>query len=422
MKLLTMLAFIGLSLTPLVARAQTCDAVVADDGGVLSSPQLTQILMAANPLIIEGADVRVRTTPFTDNLDVVEKQYENNCSSWQGANGGRKNSLISLMVSPAGRKLGIYYGSAFKPALDGSWMRIKSDYMAPKFRDKDWVGGFVATEQQLIARITASKDEALHPVVSTTTNVVNEAATDYTELWKVFKLFLELFAFFSLIFFVSRYYSRKKKRKEEIAGAQQEAIIRRNYAVDRINKYKEEVSPKTQNVYDLAVEEFSRLMNSEKTNPDNEGMEVSQYQYLSRTYFTLYKGLDNVFRPNEEPEETEEPAEKKTTVYNYVSPKNPDVSRVPIPQPVAYTGGDTTIIAPIIIDPITEPVYKPEPEPEHHHHSSDDDNSFGSSSSDDSGGGSSSWDTGSSSSDFGGGSSDFGSFGGGDSGGGSSGF
>lgn len=418
---------LGLLLLGSVVKGQElCNVTVVDDAQVLNPVQGGQIADAAIPLVNQGADVRVRTVGPTDNLDIMEKGWERECASWQGANGGRKNTLIVLMASPVSHKLGIYYGSAWKSALDGHWNRIKTDYMVPKFRDKDWAGGFVATETQLAARLMAAKDETLHPAVSTTVN----QASDLTGLWRVFLFVVGIVGLGLLGWAVFYLINRKRREIEGLQAAQQRAVIARNALVDKINRYKEEVSALTQVKYDLAVENFARLMGSERTNPDTPNLSVEQYDDIADLYAGVTRDLNAVFRPITTPfvprgvsptEQANAPSRPPSKPHK----RHPAENVANDPEYAARTGsgqgnsvGGGNIFAPVIIN--TEETYErpsrreveetPAPEPPSYE-----------SHSDDSGGGSSSWssDSGSSSSSDSGGSSDFGG-GGGDSGGGGS--
>src|SRR5271154_5572723 len=153
---------------PAFSVAQDCNSIVYDQAGVLKGHE-QEIQAAAQGVIDQGGDPKVATVLGATNLDLAEKQIEKSCQSWQSPNGDRKSTLLVLMVSPDTRKLGVYYGSAWKSALDSSWNRIKQSYMVPYFKNKDWSGGFVAAEEQFGKRLAASKDESLHPVQPATT-------------------------------------------------------------------------------------------------------------------------------------------------------------------------------------------------------------------------------------------------------------
>ena len=385
-------------------RSQDCDNTVADQTGAFSSGQVQEVMANAQGLINQGADVRVRTMGPTSNLDMDEKDLEKACRSWQSPNGGRKSTLVVLMVSPAGHKMGIYYGAAFSHALDNHWNRIKSDYMAPHFKTGDWAGGFVAAEQQLAARIGASKDEAVHPATNTT---VNQAA-DFTGLWTFLEWGLALGVVIVGSIMLFGWLKNRRKQKQELREARQAAIDAKARASDLIGK--SEKGPR----YDTAVEEFSRLSSLVSSDPYAEDLEIPEYNAIARQYQKVVdmlrpdviipdagkrsskasvKSAKKESEKHEKQKTTDEQKVRTTTnIVNNEVGGMPYVIPVPIyePEPERYR------------EPERRKDPEPEPEPERHHKSSDDSG----------GGGSSSWSDSSSDS---GGSSDFG---GGDSGGG----
>lgn len=348
-RILTLALLTGLLFVPSMTKAAVCNPIAADDGaGVMDTAQLSQVIEAAGPLINQGADVRVRAVGPTDNLDQTEIQYERNCPSWQGATGGRKNNLVVLMVSPKGRSMGIYYGSAFTPALgSGQAQRIRVNYMTPKFKDRDWVGGFVAAEQQLTARIAASKDETLHPATTVVTTT-NQAA-DYTGLWSAFKIFLGIVTLALIGIGLYLYFAKKKREQDDSEAAQQDAIIARNMCTNRINSYKNQITTENQNAYDLAAEEFSRLMNSERTNPDTPGWPPQRYQVIGALYNKISRSLDLLVHPDVASAQRSVPKpepEAKETAYSSSSYGRHSRSYYGESDPEMRA----TIIAPVIIN------------------------------------------------------------------------
>jgi uncharacterized membrane protein YgcG len=384
----------------LPVHAQDCDNVVVDQASALKPGQSQQIADAAQGLISQGADVRVRTVGATTNLDTNEKQFVATCPSWEAPNGSIKSTLVVLMVSPASRKMGIYYGHAFDAALNDHWNRIKQEYMAPHFRTADWAGGFIAAEQQLAARIKASQDEALHPAVSTTVN----QATDLSGLWSVLKWLVLIGALALAVFFWVSWQMRRRKAYQQRREARANAINAKARAANLLSS-----TAKDQPGMDAALEEFSRLDSTLNADPYDEKLEVSDYNAIAASYLRV---CDMVTQKTAEPSSPDQtPAQQP-----------PKRGRKGHRHPVRYGDSgtvyhDTTTVVPVPI-PISEPTWEPEPS----HSSSHSDDS-------DSGGGSSSWgDSGSSdsggggSSDFGGGGGDFGGGGGDSGGGGSSGF
>lgn len=388
------------------AYAQDCDNIVGDQGGAFKVGEAEQVRAAAQGLIDQGADVRVRTVGITANLDMDEKNFERSCQSWQSPNGGRKSTLVVLMVSPESRKMGIYAGSGFDHALKDHWMRIKQTYMAPHFKNAEWAAGFIVTEQQLAARIQASKDEAVHPAVSTTVN----QATDLTGLWTVFKWVVFLGALALGAFLFITWLNRRRKAVQELREAQRKAIAVKAQAADLLN------TKKSHPQLDAASGEFSRLNGSIRYDPYADNLAVEEYNVITAQY---QKVVDMLTEPSRYRPSWTPPPSPSGPQYmrgsKHAKPHRPTAHDVAVSQNAAAS----TVAGYPIPVPIVEPVviieeeprrrYRPDPEPEPERHRSSEDSGSG---------GSSSWsDSSSSSSDSGGsgGSSDFG--GGGDSGG-----
>lgn len=412
--ILMLTAFVG------SAAAVDCDSVVADEAGVLNANQIAEVTSKSTNLINQGADVRVRTVGMTPNIDATEQQYISACPSWQSADGKLKNTAIVLMVSPVSRKMGIFYGGAWHSALDAHWTRIKQDYMAPHFRDKDWSGGFIATEQQLTARLAASKDEALHPAQSTTVN----QATDLSGLWWFLTFAAILGVLIGVIVMVITFLRKRKEEAQKVAEAQAVAITYRNQAASALHKIEQSLKiggTKSRSVtFDAQSEAYAELASRERSNPDTEGLTTAEYMLLANQYKAICDRLGHVVgSENGVPVEPENiPDNVKSWLPTAQQKRRRRTSssvEAPASQPASVSHVDNSIFAPVIINE--------EESPSSSRRSRDDDDDSKSSSSSSSSFGSGSSDSGGSSdfgsSDSGGGSSDFGSS---DSGGGSSDF
>jgi uncharacterized membrane protein YgcG len=401
-----------LLLTVAASANLNCNLPISDEANVLG--QSATLLQAVSQLSAKGVDIHVVSVPTmgTVNLDMLEKAIETGCRSWQAPNGGRKSTLLVLMVAPNDHKMGVYYGSAWSKALDQHWNRIKQDYMFPRFKTGDFAGGMAAAAQQFAARISASEDEAQHPAQTT---VVNEAPKpeDLSGLWRVLEwLFGILFAGM-IVAFIYSLLSRRAQKKEEIESARADAITKRNQAAGMINelRIKDNLSPQKQQEFDSVYATYTELSERMKSDPDERGLSLIEYQSIARQYGWIVDKL----------EEIKSPAKILDPGSRY-KPKVRVVTPTPTPQPAATPAqpsgpaSSNVNFEPIIIgnefggsEPRREPgpVRTPEPEPASSSSSWD----FGG------GGGSSDYSSdSSSSSDFGGGSSDFSS--GGDSGGG----
>lgn len=405
-----------------MAMAQNCDVIVYDGANVLKG-QEQQIETAAQGIIQKGGDVRVRTVLNATNLDLVESQYEKSCTSWMSPNGGRKSTLIVLMVAPKDRKMGIYYGAAWKKALDDHWNRIKAESMAPYFRNGDFSGGFIATENQLASRIAASQDEAVHPAVNQTVN--QEAPVDLSGLWTFLMWCLLLSACGGGLAWLFSYLSKRRERSDELKSVQVLAIRYKNLAGQKINMLRTRtLDAENKNAFDNLVEQYADAGNSVKNDPTIDGLPVEVYRTQESLYHGIFHALAQVDHehvikksvPKTTPTVDKPLATTKTKKAQ--SSKSIDETEAEWMETVrrkkeTEKRESNTIIAPVIIG-------NEFGESERRRKSSYDDDSSSRSdsswSSSDSGSGGSS-DFGSSSSDSGG-SSDFG--GGGDSGGGGS--
>lgn len=371
----------------LPAQAQDCDQVVADQANVLQSQERDHVKAAAQKLIDQGADVRVVTVGGTSNLDIDENNWLHRCQSWQSPNGGMKSTLIVLMVSPSSRKMGIYFGHAFDSALASHWNRIKSDYMGPHFKTGDWAGGFIAAEQQLAARVAASKDEAVHPAVSTTVN----QASDLSGLWTVLMWIVALGATAFGFWLIFSWRKRLRQEQQQLREAQRRAQAAKARAAELLTNM-----PSHPRI-DAASAEFERLNSSVRNDPYADDLVVEEYNVITAQYQKVVDMLDSGPIGSEASSSV---GHKRKHAHQ---PTSADVASSTAAN--ASVMGGFPVPIPIIEEPIIveePPRYTPEPEPERHHSSrrTDTDN--------ESSGGSSSWssDSGSSSSDSGG-SSDF---------------
>ena len=277
-----------------IAQSQVCDAIVLDQANMLSASGMSQVTTAVNSLIAQGADVRVRTIAFSPNLDISEGMLEKNCPSWQSANGGRKSTLVVIMLS-GNRKAGIVYGNAWHKALDGNWNRIMVDYMFPRFRTGDYAGGVAAGLTQLSSRIVASKDETIHPVQHNTT----VQAPDYKGLWTVLLVFVIFGAIGLVVWALSRWYKYRSDRLDR----EENARIMAQYWLNQCNtmilslKNRFAVDPpetSVQTEYDNCMSTYSDLQNSSKMDPNQADINETGYNAIINAYRDLYNSLRTI--------------------------------------------------------------------------------------------------------------------------------
>lgn len=405
---------------PLLGQTR-CNDLVVDEAGVLGGdPKLTA---SAHDLVNQGADVKVRTVRDmgTPTLDVYEKQMEQSCPSWQSPDGGRKNNLLVFLVATQNRKVGMYYGSQWRPALDNQWPRIQSEFMAPRFRDKDFAGGLTAGIEQAkqLIYVHAHVQTASGPVVVNT-----GPPTDYSGLWRVLGWLVVIVFVLGTGIGVYVVIGHRKESEDEVKGAQQDAVLARQRAADALNRVSAKLAEllprypstlaKANGWFDQVSENYNELRTSGVSDPGQEGLTLKQYRAIASAYRDIADSLQGIEGQIQQAiygkdGESKRAAVRKTppkeepvrTSANESRPSEPEARREPTGSP---------IIAPVFIDNSTR-IEETRSEETHHHHEEE------SHRDDDSSGGSS--DFGSGSSDSGGGGGfDFGFGGGGDSGGG----
>ena len=286
-----------------MAGAQNCDQVVYDGANVLNGRE-REVEQVAYELIKEGADVRVRTVPslVNGNLDFNEKAYEQNCPSWRSPNGLRKNNLVSFMVAPQQRKMGLYYGSDYHTALDNIYSDIKKS-MGGDFKNGEWAQGFMTGEKGVVgaidsqkAYVQAKKDEALHPHPATVNNI---QATDYSGLWTVLKWILGLGVVAFLVGLAVSLFKRRSVVKEELDSAQAAAVDYKNRVGQRINRIDSaKLSPVDKRIFDTLVDQYSEACGRIKSDPSVDGQTLAAYNTQLGFYRNLYNDLVKLEAPS----------------------------------------------------------------------------------------------------------------------------
>lgn len=209
-----------------------CDELVDDDAGVFKD-RITAVQQEAQALTNLGAEVRVITIESLGSFATVEafqKDLERQCPSWQAADGGRKNNLITVIAAVKDRKTGLFYGSEWKKTLDPALSRIQADRMNPRFRDNDFAGGFVNG----LSEIRRLVDIQTHPTEQTTRATQREAPPtsppDLSGLWTAIQ-WIVILGFGTLALFIivlaGRFYYEGKQKRE---AAQQTAQLAKSRA------------------------------------------------------------------------------------------------------------------------------------------------------------------------------------------------
>jgi uncharacterized membrane protein YgcG len=140
---------------PPAGAQDDCDAVVVDETG-----QVDRARVEAAAGRLERATVRVRLFEATPaGLDPAVDDLIAAC--WPGPPGGAQPDLLLLAVSLGDRQSTLRWGAAFDGPLDGPTAdRILDDALAPRLRDGDPTGAFVAGLAALEAQVAAAEDRA----------------------------------------------------------------------------------------------------------------------------------------------------------------------------------------------------------------------------------------------------------------------
>jgi uncharacterized membrane protein YgcG len=418
--------------------AVDCNSVVSNDAGVALG-DTTALIRAANDVAAKGAEPHVLIEALRpgETLDTKFAQAVSACSEWQAPGSKTKSTLIVFALAPTARKSGIFYGSAWHHALDDSWNRIKTDYMNPRFRDRDWAGGLAAAAEQTAKRITASEDEAVHGP----TTIVNHQATDLSGIWLFLKWLLILGGGAAAVIVGIILFRQKKEDAAEVQAAQADAIAARNKATDALNDARRKVpvyvaaggknAVSVQAWLATAMERYQTVSDSVSNDPDQKGLTADVYQRLSKQYSGVFQALDKVVSLlADEPEDKPRPAAPSIPISDFRSstrgkryrrseaPTQPAPAYAPAAAPIIVNNSNDGFVEGLVLGELAsdrrETVYEapryepapyraPDPDPPSSYGGSSSWDSPSSSSDD---GGSSSFDS-SSSSDSGGGSADF---------------
>lgn len=216
--------------------AQDCSALVVDEARIFRGG-ISDVQSAAQKLQNLGAEVRIRTFQHGRNLDVIERDLEKRCIDWQSADQGRKNNLIVLMISVQDRQFGFYAGEQWRGVLETQYTRIENDSMVPRFRDGDFAGGFTAGLDQIARHLEVYINQPVASSQSSSPVVVKSEPVDLSGLWRVLGWIVGLIATSVLMFLLWQLKLKAERRR----AAQQQALVTKQAAADRINALYEEI-------------------------------------------------------------------------------------------------------------------------------------------------------------------------------------
>jgi uncharacterized membrane protein YgcG len=293
--------------TTAYAQGTDCDSIVVDNAQVMKGAG-ARVENAAQKLINAGADVRIRTFNTMDgaaNLDRFEKSIEAVCPSWTAPDGGMKNNLVVLMVAVKERKVGYYYGSQWGSVLSSRWTMIESNFMKPRFRDRDYVGGFVNSLDET-TRLIEARTQAVVVVPSSPTPI--EPPADLSGLWVVLGCLLVVVVVGALGWFVYNLIVQRNQVREERLRARQRAIIAQQGVASLMVQLDQDFSAfeadcsdkqrisKVKDILASASESFNRLNQMTSASPQSEVLSQSQYLEIAEPYESLLNDLKSAQR------------------------------------------------------------------------------------------------------------------------------
>lgn len=219
-----LMALLVISAMPAPGLTQSSDQLLLIDDAKIFGARIGEVEVAANDLVTQGADLRVRTIlnyGAAGNLDQYEAQLEQRSPSWIGQDGSRKNNLIVLIISLQDRQTGLYYGTYWEDILDNNWMRIQTDIMNPLFRNGDYAGGTIRGLEEIQRVIRGGP-----------TQTATQTTTAGSAGWMVpLVLLVILGAVIGLFLF----YSYRKNQARRLA-TRQKAMLAKQAAASGINE------------------------------------------------------------------------------------------------------------------------------------------------------------------------------------------
>lgn len=237
---------------PAVAADQ-CESRVFDTTGKLTG--ISSVDAAANTLTSAGAEVRIRVISIDEvksagNIDRYVAAMAKRCLSWQSPNGGLKNNLIVVVVTPPIQEDGkpVTYSGVLSPergtyaSLIPQTAAIRKQ-MSPVLKTGDIGGalriGITAIHgaiAQSAAPATPVRTETrqqvpMAPAAPQQVTVINEKPTDWSGFIAFMKFLFGLGILGGLGYLGYLFWSKKERAR----GAQQAARMRHNACTDLVN-------------------------------------------------------------------------------------------------------------------------------------------------------------------------------------------
>lgn len=303
------------------ARADDCDQELVDTAGILDSAGTAKVQEAIGKLADAGARVRVRVMglPPEGDLDRYQKAREGSCHSWQGVDGGRLNTLVSVLYQTKGGRTGrgsvrIFFGSYWTNELDPVWMPVLQNDVAPLLLERQYAAGLAVGIGKLAAAAKAKATAV--PSSGKPATVINNAPTDYRGLWTaLLYLFLGLLALaaiyglYSFVVSISRSRAARRAKRQEaqanrdkcasfIVELEGRAATLRDGLKLLASTTCERILMELKATVDAALtaisgptEDYRSSAETSAANPDREGLSTAEYQGMADRYGQDYAEL-----------------------------------------------------------------------------------------------------------------------------------
>jgi uncharacterized membrane protein YgcG len=306
--------------------AQSPDQLLVVDDAQIFGNGISEVEAAANKLLSQGADIRVRTIlnyGSAGNLDQYELQLEKQSPSWTGQDGDIKNNLIVFIISVQDRQAGLYYGSYWVDIIGDNWMRIQTDIVNPLFKKGDYTGGVInglgeiqriiagKGQPQSVPQTVTSQSQSVPQPVTGQSQSASQAGSGQSNGWIIPVIIVVIIGLVvSLILFMNSRNNRAKR-----LAARQKAMLSKQAAASGINELIEsiqlleikvnvmadKVTPddavplrngleKVKGLLNLSSQTYSELSHS-AGDPENPRLEVSQLAVIDGEYQKIVGNL-----------------------------------------------------------------------------------------------------------------------------------
>jgi uncharacterized membrane protein YgcG len=252
------LAFLGL--LPAAGLGQSLDQLLVVDDAKVFGNRVAEVEAAANKLVSQGADVRVRTILTYEaaaNLDQYEAQLEQQSPSWLGQDGDRKNNLIVLIISSQERQTGLYYGAYWDDIIGDKWLTIQTDIMNPLFRDGDYTRGAIRGLEEIRQVIAGNGQSQSEP----------QTGTGQSKGWIIPVIIVVIVSSIIGLFLFMNYRKRRTKR----LAARQKAMLLKQAAASGINELIEAIQ-----MLEIKVDVMADKVTPDEASPLRKGLEKAR--------------------------------------------------------------------------------------------------------------------------------------------------